>query len=1032
MKKRLLSLLLVLVMLLGLLPTGVLAAEPGMVTEPSAADEVQGSVLQNSEGESDANIRIPDTLNLRQVLRDTLTQWVTENPEPTYNKEWGILALARGAHFPLEHAYFQNYYSRIVAKVEELAGGQNQNGVLHEGVLTDNSRLIIALSAIGKDATKVGKWNIVEPLGDFEKVSAQGINAVVTALIALDTYGYETSDPDIRQKYIDEILSKQLPDGGWAFWGDSADPDITAMALQALANAQAQPAVQTSIEKGVTCLSNLQSADGSYASWGTPNSCSCAQVIVACTALGVDPATDPRFVKNGTSVVDALLRFYLPDNRAFAYSAGGGKNEMATVQASYALVSYMRYLDKQTALYDMSDVKPVAQAVTIAAYDYNAGAANLAGASETGVIFRETVPFTEGLTPAEAVGQAATQADISIVGAEEGYVESINGLAAGTGGGYSGWCLRYNNDDFANGGLHSIALKAGDVLEFHYSVNPDGQTDDVGHGWYGKPIFTSLALAGQTVEMWKETVFADGVAKTTYYIRDGQGIPVKMQGSGTDAEPFRIPISLPAGTNLTQLEARYTTQLGAQYRQITGLEGEQDFSGEHSVTLSTQGGNTTYYLVQATAEPGSGSETPKPEDTISVTFRLIGATQSTEDVDVGAGKGDAQYQNWIQTETYVLNKGATVYDLFTMALDRAGLDYSATDSGYLDTIWAPEVYGGYALSEFSNGPRSGWMYLYNNTHPSVGMKGRTLNDGDRVVWHYVNDYAYEIGDWTGESSYPSLGDESTWVDWNTVVPDVRPTAGDSGAAKVDPADRKAADHVTGLISAIGSVTKDSGKKIQAARTAYDRLTDTQKALVNNYGTLTAAEKAYAALTGDLPFTDVAADHWALPAIRYVYSREWMSGVSATVFAPETTLDRGMLVTVLYRIAGEPSAKGSSFADVPAGQWYSNAVAWAAKHNIVSGYGDGRFGPEDTITREQMAVILYRFAVEQGLDVSTKGTLREFTDHQKISPWALEAMAWANGAGLISGRTAEQIAPGETATRAETAAVLMRFCAYAGK
>ena len=917
--------------------------------------------------------------------------------------------------------------------MEELAGDLNQNGVLNKSSLTDNARLTIALSAIGKDATKVGNWNIVEPLGNFEKVSAQGINGIIYALIALDTYGYETSDPDIRQKYIDEILSKQLPGGGWTFFGDSADPDLTAMALQALANAQAQPAVKAAIEKGVACLSKLQSADGSYASWGTPNSCSCAQVIVACTALGVDPATDSRFVKDGTSAVDALLRFYLPDDRAFAYSVGGSKDEMPTVQAAYALVSYMRYLDKQTALYDMSDVKPVAQAVTIAAYDYNAGAAKLSGASETGVIFRETVPFTEGLTPAEAICQAAKQANIAIVGAEKGYVESINGLAAGTGGGYSGWCLRYNNDDFANGGLHSIALKAGDVLEFHYSVNPDGQTDDVGHGWYGKPIFTSLTLAGRTVEMGKQTEFAgDGSAKTTYYIRDGQGIPMKMQGSGTETDPFRIPISLPAGTNLTKLEAQYTTQLGAQYRQITGLGGERDFSGEHSVTLSTQGGNKTYYLVQATAEQGSGGETPKPEDTISVTFRLIGATKSTEDVNVGAGKGDAQYQNWLQTETYVLNKGATVYDLFTMAMDQAGLRYSATDSGYLDTIWAPEVYGGYALSEFTNGPRSGWMYLYNDTHPSVGMNGQTLKNGDRVVWHYVNDYAYEIGDWTGESNYPSLGDASTWVDWNRVVPDIRPTAGGSGAAKVDPADQKAADYVTGLISAIGSVTKDSGKKIQEARTAYDRLTDAQKALVSNYGKLTAAEKAYAALTGELPFTDVASNHWALPAIRYVYSHAWMSGVSATQFAPETTLNRGMLVTVLYRMAGQPSAKESDFADVPAGQWYSDAVAWAAKHNIVSGYGDGRFGPEDTITREQMAVILYRFAVEQGLDVSRKGTLQEFTDHQKISPWALDAMAWAKGTGLISGRTAEQIAPGESATRAETAAILMRFCAFAGK
>ncbi len=177
---------------------------------------------------------------------------------------------------------------------------------------------------------------------------------------------------------------------------------------------------------------------------------------------------------------------------------------------------------------------------------------------------------------------------------------------------------------------------------------------------------------------------------------------------------------------------------------------------------------------------------------------------------------------------------------------------------------------------------------------------------------------------------------------------------------------------------------------------------------------------------DLPFTDVT-DHWALDAIRYAYENKLFNGVSDTEFAPNMPMTRGMLVTVLYRLEGEPeTAASASFTDVDADQWYAKAVAWAAENEIVKGYG-ASFGPNDLVTREQMATILLRYAVWKQYDTTAGGmALREYADYAEISGWATAALEWANAEGLILGRTETTIVPQGDATRAEVATILMRF------
>ena len=178
----------------------------------------------------------------------------------------------------------------------------------------------------------------------------------------------------------------------------------------------------------------------------------------------------------------------------------------------------------------------------------------------------------------------------------------------------------------------------------------------------------------------------------------------------------------------------------------------------------------------------------------------------------------------------------------------------------------------------------------------------------------------------------------------------------------------------------------------------------------------------------LPFTDVKADDWFFEAVKHVYDNKLMDGTSSTTFAPLMTTNRAMVVTILWRLEGQPETDDAtlSFTDVESGVWYTNAVNWAASKGIVKGYSDTVFAPNDTVTREQLATILYRYAESKGYDVSAKGDLTTFADGAKTSSWAAEAMEWAVGSKLLSGKGGNVLDPTGTATRAEVAQIFMNF------
>ena len=270
---------------------------------------------------------------------------------PTVNStggEWMVIGLARsGRTVPA------GYYDNVVEYVKANA---DANERLHPAKVTDNARVILALTAIGKDVTNVGGHNLLKGLDSMAYVQAQDINGPIFTLIALDSHNYPTMGDVTREKLIQVILDAQFNDGGWNLSAENADPDMTAMAIQALAPYyKTNETVKAAVDKALEALSALQRSDGGFDSWGTVNSESCAQVIVALTALGIDPTADSRFVKNGHTVLDALAGFYVTGG-GFRHTAGGERNDMATEQGYYALAAYYRFANTQTRLYDMSDV----------------------------------------------------------------------------------------------------------------------------------------------------------------------------------------------------------------------------------------------------------------------------------------------------------------------------------------------------------------------------------------------------------------------------------------------------------------------------------------------------------------------------------------------------------------------------------------------------------------------------------------------------------------------------------------------------
>lgn len=306
---------------------------------------------------------------INQSIEQTGAYLIKEIGTPTFGfvgGDWTLMGLAR-SEMKLPQGFVDSYNKNIEATLTE------QQGNLTRNKYSEYSRLILALTSIGKDPTDVAGYDLTAKLADLELVKRQGVNGPIYALLALDSLAYpipqssEASVQTTREGLIASILEKELPTGGFALSGSVADPDVTAAALQALSNYSSRTDVKQVVDRGLAFLSSVQTNNGGFSGWttgGTENTESIVQVILALTSLGINPAEDIRFIKTDekgqkNNPLDALKAFRIKDG-SYRHIPEGGSDLMATEQALLALVSYQRLLSGKEPLFRMADVSALA------------------------------------------------------------------------------------------------------------------------------------------------------------------------------------------------------------------------------------------------------------------------------------------------------------------------------------------------------------------------------------------------------------------------------------------------------------------------------------------------------------------------------------------------------------------------------------------------------------------------------------------------------------------------------------------------
>lgn len=412
--------------------------------------------------------------------------------------------------------------------------------------------------------------------------------------------------------------------------------------------------------------------------------------------------------------------------------------------------------------------------------------------------------------------------------------------------------------------------------------------------------------------------------------------------------------------------------------------------------------------ITATVKPGEGSGTggsgENPQKTVTVTVSVMVPPEGGAEGQYTYNHDSARYTNLLGSSRKVtVASGTTALSVLKSALDGASISYRES-SGYVS-----EING---LAAFDHGPRSGWQYMVDGTAPQEGASTYMFSKNAELVWYYTDDYTKEKdaaswggGDQTGEAAAVK---EQADGSYQVTLP-----KGSTGSVlvtipKVSKGDLLVIVHADGTQEVVKKSVIQNG-------TGYLMLDENATVKAVDYVS---------------DFGDVKESAWYADAVDFTAGRGLFSGVGGGNFAPDETLNRGMVVTVLYALeeAGAQKTEGL-FSDVAGDAWYAQGTAWAMKSGIVSGYGDGQFGPDDAITREQLALMLYRYAQYMKLSTGAGASLNAFGDKEAVSSWAQQAMSWAVSAGILGGTPEGNLNPGGTATRAEAAVMVSQFVTW---
>lgn len=555
---------------------------------------------------------------------------------------------------------------------------------------------------------------------------------------------------------------------------------------------------------------------------------------------------------------------------------------------------------------------------------------------------------------------------------------------------------------------HSLRDNMGDGLfEYEYA----GVT-------YPSPDTTAIAITALTAALPGDPE-AEEMTKTMLAALEGAiGADGSYGSANTDAFVIIALISLgrdpadfcaPSGASVVDGLMSYVNpgQNGFTYAgQENALATEQGFRA--LVALAGFDGSTPYNLYdfsKNSVQPGYASgSAPGPEQpgqpnppsgakeiTVTLTVRAIG-------------------EDWISDERITLKEGSTVCHALSRGLANHGMTAVGMEQGYVKSI----TKGDTTLAELGHGPDSGWLYTVNGSGPDIPLTAYVLQDGDAIRWYYTSD-------WTRDPVAGSVGgggkkEEVLPPEEILVLP--APDAQGNITAQIT-----LPEGVSQAVVRIPAQGLTAGYvPVKLGPDGQEEIL--QKSFPDGEGMLVLVEESCTVKLEDRTrqFSDTRG-HWGEEAITFASARGLFQGTGEDTFSPDRPLTRAMLVTVLYSLEGGSSQETCPFPDVPADAWYAGAVAWASAKGIVSGTGEG-FSPQRNITREALAMMLYRCAQTAGLDTEAAGELSRFTDEEDISAWARQALSWAVGSGLLSGKGDGRLDPAGPATRAE-AAVMTR-------
>ncbi len=892
---------------------------------PEAAKTYEMKISKNRENNYPELVRTAIELKVEEPKVSTPEKQLKRNlnftykglKNPKYGDEWTIMTLGRGNH-KASKDYYKEYYDSVATKLKEKDGNLGN-------AYADYSKLILALTAIGKDVTDVSGYNLLEKLADYNKVTNQGVIGASYALLALDSYDYEipkVSNIEVqttRDALIEFILNKEINSGtanakGWALSGNTPDVDVTSYAIQALAPYYLSPyynkntEVKAAVDRGTAWLSNIQMPNGGFpeTAWTKANSQNIAQVIVALTELGINPDTDNMFIKNKKSLIDALMGFAVAEGGFKNLTTEIKANAMATVQGTYALVAYDRLKNNKNSLYDMTDVqnieKPLPEGekpkveIPLDDKEYKVPISDTDIDKEIEIVIPEnknSKVFVE-LPKNKALPEIkATKGDISM--------EIPKGAIVTSGEPSALELISSKSKDDA-----TVKSKVSDAIPSDKKLENIHQVFAMGSG--SKVVFSEFVTLTFKGLKGKEAAYIQGntLVKITKYSNDNEG-----KADGKDEYAYD------SGNDLIVKTKHFT-----------------DFIA-YSISNKSSSGDTG-------GGSGSGSG-GKSYATLSIDKKAIGG-------------------GVVLTSTKVeILSGDTVWSLTKRVMDNKGIKYD--DSGS-DNIYVKSIDG---VGEFDHGPTSGWMYSLNGKYSLDGSNQKKLKNGDVIKWSYTTNLGEDLGEDNSKwESNTGGGSSGGTIGGGTVLSGIGTVMDTEAGQTSDIKDKTETIDIEKKYQDAGEISSWAMDSIKRA-TEKGFVTGSDGKL-NPKGNISRAEftKIMTAvlnldtkIDNTIEFNDVKADEWFYPYINAAFKAGIIAG-SGESFNPRGGITREQMAVIIVRaLKLKPEKIDITIKDLEkVSAWAKAEVEMVVALGLMVG-NDNVFDPSAPATKEMATVIAMR-------------------------------------------------------------------------